>query len=471
VSKSVVGASAPFGVRERIDALGAAHHPLPRPSVAYYTVFVLILSLTSSQLDIAIVPYLAQHIKADLHLSDTNLSLLLGASFALFYTVVGLPAAWFVDRFSRRWILALGISTWSLGTALCGVAQNFLQLFASRFLVGAGEAVNGPASYSILADLYPRDRMPRAVALMQIGSVAGPGLALLLSTWLLRAFLDIEPIPVPFGVIHGWQLIFVLVGAPGVAVAVLLAVTVPEPARHVIRDQMQPPPAASRLGPWWRDFARALDYMTLHWRVFAPMFGSLLAGSFAIGALQWAPIFYQRTFGWEPARLAGLQSLVQLIVLPIGMVTGVVLAEYLARRKVSDAAIRVLIIARLIALPGLFGVLMPNPWAAFALGALSYFTLGLGAPSQNAALQIVTPAELRGKITALYLLIYSVFGVALAPIVNGLFTDFVLHDESQIRWAIFLPTIVFNPLSLVIIWLGRKPYGREVARLEALEAA
>ncbi len=446
----------------------------PSTRAAYYTLFVLVLCLTSNQLDINIVPYLAASIKADLHLSDTALSLLLGASFGLFYTLVGLPIAYFVDRFSRRWILAVGIATWNVGTALCGIAQNFAQLFLARFLVGAGEGVNGPASYSIVADLFPRERLPRAVAFLQLGSVIGPGIALAFGAWLLHVFLGIRPIHVAFGVLHGWQLIFLLIGAPSALIAVLILATVPEPVRRIIQNQMGQLAASSRvegsgLIAWLKDYGVALRYLERHWTVFAPMFGSLLAGSFSIGALQWGPIFYQRTYGWGPAKLALVQSLAQLLVVPLGLLACVVLAEHLSRLERNDSAMRVFVIGRLIGLPGIFFVLMPSPWSAFGLQMLSFFAIGMAGASQNAALQIVTPAELRGKVTALYLFIYSVVGLTLGPLVNALITDYVLHSEALIRWGIFWPTIIGGPLSLLIAWFGLRPYGREVARLRALE--
>jgi MFS family permease len=455
-------------------AASEAAVPWPSTRVAYYTLFVLVLCLTSNQLDVTIVPYLAASIKADLHLSDTSLGLLIGASFGLFYTLVGLPIAYFIDRYSRRWILALGLAAWNLGTALCGIAQNFMQLFAARFLVGAGESVNGPTAYAIVGDLFPREKMTRGVALLLTGSVVGPALALLLGAWLLHIFLGIKPIHVPFGVIHGWQIIFLLIGLPSLAISALVLVTVPEPARRTIRNQMaqlerRAPVTGTGLAAWFKDYAVAFRYMKLKRGIFVPLFGSLLAGSVSIGGIQWAPIFYQRTYGWGPAKLAGLQSIAQLIVMPLGLLVSVTLAEYFSRRNRDDSAMRVYIVSLMIAIPGLIYPLMPSPWLAFALGSIGYFTLGMAGASQNAALQIVAPTELRGKITALYLFIYSVVGVSFAPVLNALITDYVLRNEQLIRWAIFWPSIVFRPLSLVIAWFGLKPYGREVVRLKSLE--
>lgn len=453
---------------------GAAATPWPGARTAYYTLFVLVLCLTSNQLDVNIVPYLSSSIKADLHLTDTQLGLLLGASFGLFYTLVGLPIAYFVDRFSRRWILAIGIATWNIGTALCGVAQSFWQLFFARFLVGAGEGVNGPTSYAIVGDIFPREKMPRAVAWLLVGSVIGPALALAFGAWLLHAFLGIRPLHVPFGIIRGWQLIFILIGLPSTLIAVLVLKTVPEPARHAIRNQMAELEGRTTvegvgLLAWLRDYGIALRYMRLHWTVFAPLFGSLLVGAFRIGALQWAPIFYERTYGWGPARLAALQSVIQLVATPLGLYVTVLLAERYSRRKRQDSAMRVYVIALAVALPGMFSWLMPDARLALAVGAVSYFAIGMSGSSQNAALQIVTPAELRGKVTALFLFIYSVVGVTLAPVLNALITDFILRDESLIRWAIFWPVAIFSPLALLIASLGLEPFGREVGRLEKLE--
>jgi MFS family permease len=458
-----------------IDTVVLSTAPWPSARNAYHTLFVLVLCLTSNQLDVAIVPYLAASIKADLHLSDTYLGLLFGLSFALFYTVVGLPIAYFVDRISRRWILAIGIATWNIGTALCGVAQNFAQLFTARFLVGAGEGVNGPTSYSIVADLFPREKLPRAIAFLQLGSVIGPALALLFGAWLLHLFLGMKPIRMPFGLIHGWQLIFILIGLPSVLIAVLILTTVPEPARRVIQDQMAELKGGalvtgSGLIAWLKDYRVAIRYMKLHWGVFTPLFGSLLAGAFRIGALAWGPIFYKRTYGWGSAKLAGLTGIAQLLIAPLGLLASVMLAEYFTRRQRNDSAMRVYVIALVIALPGIFYVLMPTPWLAFGFQTIGYFTIGMAGTAQNAALQIVTPAELRGKVTALYLFIYAVVGVALAPLVNALITDYLLRDESLIRWAIFWPTVIGGPLSLLIAWLGMRPYGAEVKRLKALEA-
>ena len=447
--------------------------PWPKAGIAYYTLFVLILSTACSQLDIAIVPFLGPAIKADLHLSDFTWSLMVGASFGLFYTVVGIPIAWFLDRMSRKRLLALAIAVWSLGTAACGLAQGLTQLFIARFFVGAGEAVNGPAAYSITSDLFPRERMPRAIAVLQIGSVLGPAISTLISFFALRAFLQTAPIHVPFGLIHGWQLVFIVVGLPGVLISVLMIATMREPVRHTIPGQVAgfsetPSTLGAAIVSVFKDYGIALAYIGKNWKVFGPMFASLFVGSLGTGAIAFMPMFYKRTFGWEPAKLAGLNIFPAFVLMPLGLIIGVWVAEYFAKKGKDDAALRTQIISRLIALPGMFAVLMPNPWIVWAFGTLALFSIGMGGPSQNAAFQIVTPTELRGKMTALFLFIYSVVGVAFAPVITGVLSTYVV-GEGNIRLAIFLPAAIFGPISLLITWLGLKPYEREVKRLKELE--
>lgn len=467
-----------IGARAAGGASNAAAAPAgswPAARVAYYTMFVLILSTSCSQLDVAIVPYLGPGIKADLHLTDASFSLMVGGAFGLFYTLVGIPVAWFLDRMSRKHLLALAITVWSIGTALCGVAQSYLQLFLSRFLVGAGEAVNGPAAYSITSDLFPRERMPRAIAILQIGSVAGPALTTLISAFVLTAFLHMKPIHVPFGVIHGWQLVFIIVGLPGVLVSLLMLATMTEPVRQTIPGQVtgvteSPKSLAGGIVSVFRDYGQALAYMGKHWTVFGPMFLSLFVGSLGAGFLSFTAIFYGRVFGWDPAKLARLQIIPTFILMPLGLVIGAALAEHLAKRGRADAALLTQIISRLVAMVGILWPLMPSPWLSWGLGTLALFSLGMGGPSQNAAFQIVTPTEMRGKMTALFLLVYSVVAVAIAPMVTGFMSTYVV-GEANIRWAIFIPSVIFGPTSLLITILGLKPYGREVERLRSLEAA
>lgn len=439
----------------------------PAPRILSYTVLLLFLAMTFAQLDLHIASYVAGNIKSDFHLTDTQLGLLLGASFGLFYTLVGVPLAWFVDRYSRRMILGLGIVVWSLGTTFCGVAQNYWNLFAARLFVGAGEAVNQPTSLAIIGDLFPRKQLPRAIATMQSGLVIGGAIALLLSAYALHLLLHLPPIKVPFGVIHGWQLVFIIVGLPGVLVGILITTTMPTPA-------IRPLPVANSdttRASWFVDYQQAFEYMGSRWQIYGSMFLSLALGILANGgSVQWKPILFARTFGWGPARVAALDAVVSLGLMPVFLVVGVWLTEYLEKRGRNDAPYQVFLISRALVLPcSMLAPLMSNGWVCWALMAIGTSMIGVSGPAQNTVIQSITPNPLRGKITSFWMLIYSVVGFSLGPLAVALITDLVLQDESQIKWALFWIVAIFSTLSLVVSCFGLRPYAREIARLKSME--
>jgi MFS family permease len=434
----------------------------PTPGAAWYTVFAVALTAMFAQLDLGIMSLLVEPIKHDLHLTDTSMSLLLGPAFALFYTFIGIPVARYIDRNRRTIILSLGLGLWSLATACCGIAQGFAQLFFCRVGVGAGEAVNGPAVFSLIADSFPKERLPRAIAVMQLGVVAGTGLSLLLGGFVIHLLLARPPIALGgLIVIHSWQLVFIAVGLPGLAVALLVATTVREPRRRGLE-------AVGQLNV---SLTSVVGYLVRKWRIFAPMFGGLTLGALALGAQTWMPAFYQRTYGWQPARIGMILGIVQLVAMPVGLLIGVRFAEMFDRRRLEDAPLRTVIISRFIGIPAQVALpLMPNPWLAVGCAVIAAFSLGFGGASQNAALQIVTPNQMRGQVTALYLFIFNVIGFGLGPTVTAVLTDYVFRAESELRYALLTLQAVVGPLSLAVIWLGVRPYVREVLRLKSLKA-
>jgi len=429
---------------------------------------LLFLAMSFAQLDLYIASYVAGNIKSDFHLTDTQLGLLLGASFGLFYTLVGVPLAWFVDRYSRRIILGLGIITWSLGTACCGIAQNYWNLFAARLFVGAGEAVNQPTSLAIIGDLYPRKLLPRAIATMQSGLIIGGAVALLLSAYAMHMLLNLPPIKVPFGVIHGWQLVFIIVGLPGVVVGTIIATTMPAPPIHTL-PSAQGGPGQAR---WFVDYQATFSYIGSRWQIYGSMFLSLALGILANGgATQWKPILFSRTFAWSPARVAALDAVVSLGLMPLFLIVGVWLTEHLEKRGRHAAPYLVFLVSRALTLPcSMLAPLVSNGWVCWALMAISTAMIGVSGPAQNTVIQSITPSALRGKITSFWMLIYSVVGFSLGPLAVALITDLVLKDEAQIRWALFWIVAIFSTLSLVVSFFGLKPYTREMARLKSLES-
>lgn len=214
---------------------------------AWSALAVLMLAYTVSFVDRTILSLLIPPIQRDLGISDTQVSLLAGFAFAIFYTLMGIPLGRIADRYNRRNLIAVGITVWCLMTAACGLARTYWELFLARVGVGIGEAALSPAAYSMISDLFPRDQLGRAIAIYSIGLPIGSGVALLIGALVVGMVANVPPITLPLvGTLYAWQLTFLLVGLPGLIVA-LLVLALREPQR---RDQVVGQPLApASLGP------------------------------------------------------------------------------------------------------------------------------------------------------------------------------------------------------------------------------
>jgi MFS family permease len=201
---------------------------------AWYVVGLLTLANISSFLDRQILALLVVPIKRDLHLSDTKVSLLMGLSFALFYTVFGIILSRLADSSNRRNIIIAGITIWSLLTALCSGVKNYSQFFLARMGVGIGEATLSPSAYSIISDYFPKRKLGMALSVFSMGIFLGSGIALAIGSGIISSLPTEGKIIVPlFGEIYHWQKLFLLIGLPGIAIS-LLMLTIKEPVRKGI---------------------------------------------------------------------------------------------------------------------------------------------------------------------------------------------------------------------------------------------
>src|SRR3954469_2329973 len=190
---------------------------------AWYVVAVLTLANVSGFLDRQVLSLLVPAIEHDLQISDTQMSYLIGLSFSLFYTVLGLPIAWLADRANRRNIMASGVALWSVMTMLSGIASTYPRLLLARIGVGVGEATLNAPSVSLIADYFPRERVSLAMSVWSLGTFLGSGLAYFIGGWVVGMVTAVGGTRLPLvGVLRPWQLVFVLVGAPGLIVSVLM---------------------------------------------------------------------------------------------------------------------------------------------------------------------------------------------------------------------------------------------------------
>ncbi len=438
-------------------------HAWASPAYAWYVVVVLTLAYTCSFIDRQILTLLIEPIRRDLHMNDTQISLLGGLAFSIFYTAFGIPLARLADQTHRRNLMMAGVGFWSLMTAACGLARGFWGLFAARVGVGVGEAALSPAAFSLLADYFPPHKLARAVGAYSTGVYFGAGLALMIGGTVIHLVSNAPPIDLPYlGRIFSWQLTFFIVGAIGLPI-VLLMFTIREPLRRgVARNAVERKQASSlpALRAFLRENKRTVVCHISAFTIFA----------LAISAyLFWSPSFMMRTYGWDAPR-AGLTIGAMMFVLgTAGVFSGGWLADRLASSGRRDAILRAAFIGMLCGLPFIIGTpLVNDPRLALVGlgGAIFFLAFPQGLPS--AALQIVTPNPLRAQMTAIYFFIGNLIGNGLGPMIPALLTDYVFADPLKLRYSIAIVAAIAAPVSLVVLHLGMSAYRDSVKRAEAL---
>lgn len=435
----------------------------PAAGYAWYVVVILTLAYIVSFVDRQILALLVEPIKRDLDLSDTQVSLLLGLAFAVLYTLLGIPIGWLVDRTSRRWIIASGISLWCLMTVFCGLARSYMELFIARIGVGVGEATLGPGALSMISDYFPADRRGSALGFYSMGITVGAGLAMILGGQIIEWIDTAPPIVVPLiGELYAWQTVFLVVGLPGLLIA-LLMLTVREPKRIGLTDG---DPHAQALAQKTTVYD-ALKFLIKSWRVYAgPILGMSGATVMGYGSLSWMPAMFIRTWDWTIAQIALVQGLVLLVIGPISVNLAGWLADASFQKGKNDAHMRVyLYFSVLMVISGIIFPLLPSGWMAAAgfgfnvMGAAGLTTLA------TAALMIVTPNQLRGQISAVYYLVMSLIGLTIGPTAVALITDYVFRDESAIRYSLSIVSAVAGVFTISIVFWSLGAYRERAASI------
>ena len=429
----------------------------PARSAAFYGLAVIILATMLNFFDAQVFGMMAQRIKVDFRLTDEQLGFLIGPANIVFYVLVGIPLARLVDIYPRKFVLAAGIALIGGITALGGLAQSFGQLFMSRMLVGAGGSAHAPGAYSMLADYFPPAKVPRAIGFLQLGFIGGNALGIFLGGQLV-SLAAAWPISTWLGLtMHGWQWILIMVGAPGLVISGLLLFAT-EPPRHGLAALGKSMPVSAVVREIW---ARRSIYL--------PLFvGLAFSATVSLGMSAWRAPFMIRTYGWSERQIGRWMGLVFLVASLIGATFGTLLVEWLAKRY-KDANVRAATILFAVAAPAeVLSALMPT--AALSLACISIaLVCGLASSvPQNAAIQRITPNEMRGQVTAVYLFMFIVFG-ALGGQLIGTVTHRVLGNDALLWKSIAIVAGTLAPLAALTIGLGIRPYGREVARLESQE--
>lgn len=420
---------------------------------AWYVVGVLILAYTFSFIDRQILTLLVGPIRATLKISDFELSLLHGFAFALFYSIMGIPIGKLVDSRKRTTIIAVGIAVWSLMTALCGLSKSFLQLFIARIGVGVGEAALSPGAYSMIGDYFPPHQRPRALSLYISAAYVGGGIATMAGGALIAMM---TPLDLPIlGHLEAWQSLFVLVGLPGLIVA-LWMLTIREPARTDVKVG-----AHASFADLRKHMGRRKSAYTLL------ILGYAISGIMWNGAIAWIPTYFIRIYGWTASEVSLPYGLVTMVCGMSGIILGGTIATRLRARGVMDANLLIGLLAIVVAMPaGVAASLVGTAEMAMVLFGIFLFGCAMPWGSAVAALQEITPNQLRGQVSAIYLFCLSLFGMGIGPTIVASFTDHVFANDAALGHSIAATIAITAPVAAILLGLARAPYRDAVAHVE-----
>ena len=433
------------------DGTGGSVKPAS-PAYPYYVVACLMLASAFSFLDRLVLSLLIDPIRNSMGLTDSEVSLLAGLAFASCYVLFAFAFGRWVDTRSRISAIVLGISLWSIATALCGAARGYWQLFVARMGVGVGEASLNPAAYSLIPDYFPPRRRGLAMSIFACGASIGGGLAILAGGLVVQWALATRPALPILGAVEPWQFVFVAVGLPGLLVALLIGLTVREPERSLT-------PADSVTSP---TMGEVLRFVSAHRRAFLPIFlgyGAIAMNGYAFQL--WGPAYFMRLHGLTPAEVGLVFGIGYGVGGTVAILAGGLLSDKLVQRGRADGPILVTIGAALLALPSFIpAYLVADTSLAVAAFVAGIFAASLVGGVQAAMVQSLAPNRMRGLLAALFGATVNVAGLGLAPTLTAGLSDHVFGGPSGIGKALAATTGVTMTLALVLLLAGLRPARR-----------
>lgn len=402
-----------------------------KPGYQWYALGVLTLVYASNQLDRQIMAILLEPIKLELGASDTQMGFLVGMTFALFYATLGMPIAMLADRTNRRNIITTAVTVWSAFTVACGYAGSFVQLALARIGVGVGEAGSTPPSHSMISDLFPPEKRATAMGIFAVGVNIGLLVAYLGGGWLSEHY--------------GWRWTFIIIGAPGLLLALLMYLTVIEPKRGgndskavAGNDDDATPGFWEVAGHLWK--TRTTRHVIT---------GASLAAFIGYGFVLWLPSFFARSHGLDPSEIGLILALMTGVVGGLGTYASGHITDILARRDVRwrcwyPAVAKTGYVPFLIAF-----FMVDNLWVALAL----YIVPGLLGSSYLAPtfsmIQGLVTLRMRALASAILLFVINIIGLGLGPQIVGILSDLfrTMFGNESLRMSLMF-------MSVLNIWCG-----------------
>ncbi len=398
-----------------------------------------------STIDRSILALLVDPIKRSLDLTDTQIGLLQGLAFGIFFMLMSYPAGWLADKHNRMRLVAAGIALWSVMTALCGLCATFGQLFLARMGVASGEATLQPVAPSIISDHFPPERRTLPMSLYLMGAGMGAGVTLIAGGWIAHLIRNVGSVTVSgLGTFQPWQIIFVLVGLPGLIVSVLFLCVAEAPRR----EQHQSHGSTSEL----------LAAVRSRSPILVPQFAGVgLYQIYAYGYSAWMPAYFGRVHGWSIVDIGLNYGLIQMTFPMAGAWIGGTLAQRLSRRGLRN--FNLLTAAICIAVMSVFAVVATLAASALAsallLGCTMAFTQAPGGPN-SAAIQEIFPNQMRARVMALYYAVVALVGMTLGPLVVGVLNDHLFLGRGGVARSLSLTALLTLPAAAVLIFVAAR---------------
>lgn len=384
-------------------------------------------------------------IKEDLVLSDTQLGGL-NTAFTISYVILGIPFARWADKYSRKNIIAFSVALWSAMTAICGLAQNFVQLSAARVMVGVGEAGGTPPAHSIISDYFPIEKRAKALAIYGIGAPVGLMFGFVFASWLTETY--------------SWRIAFFALGAPGVVLALLIYFFVREPVRGQ-SDPVENPAEIQETPTFWISVKTVLSSPTYrHISV-----GTGLYVIVYIGVVSWLPSYFIRSFGMGLTEVGFWLAMSIGLSQLIGMVGCGVLTDIMVKRDVRWYA-WIPALAMLISTP-LFVIVFGTESAILSAVALfPAFLIGIfQGPATFAAVQGITHVRMRATAVAIFLLITNLIGGGFGPLFTGWLSDqfIAAYGQDSLRWSLMIVSVFFGLWASLHYYLASRHIQNEMS--------
>jgi MFS family permease len=395
----------------------------------WYALGVLVIVYASSHVDRQIMGILLEPIKTELGASDTQMGFLVGLTFAIFYATLGMPIAMLADRTNRRNIIAIATTIWSGMTVLCAYVSSYGQLALTRIGVGIGEAGSSPPSHSMISDLFTAKQRATAMGIFALGINIGLLIAYLGGGWMSDNW--------------GWRTTFIVVGLPGLLIALLVRFTLIEPPRGASEEtvyEIETPPT-------FREVARTM------WRTKATrhvVFGSALAGFVGYGMTLWLPAFFVRSHGLTQTETGMTLALMAGIVGGLGTFTAGRLADHLSKKDPRWLA-WIVVCGK----GGLVPFLVCFFWMTDFTNALVVYLVpaffgGFYLAPTFAMIQSLVPVQMRSVAAAICLFLLNIIGMGLGPQGVGILSDIFApaYGQESLRYSL----MVFSTLNIWCAW-------------------